>query len=262
MRVLTTCHECIWGIGHERGSRSQEELSVAHDAAIQYVRGTAEIANVVTCSKGHRFVLIVQDLGHAMLFERALVHLVDGNARDALLDGYTALEMFLALVPVRARYDREKGAKVSVIRTELASALKTSDRAMGAAMVTASLLTGKAPPSVPSSLSQARNEAVHQGKSPTLAKAEEHLVAIAKIVRAFEDALDAQQCVNEAPFAVALMGTALEELLQRDAAAKGLKVTTGSLGTALAAQNPTGVREPLQEHINSLRSGNALLTVR
>ena len=87
-------------------------------------------------------------------------------------------------------------------------------------------------------------------------------MAIANIVRAFEDALDSQQCVNEAPFTVALMRAGLEELLQRDATAKDLKVSTRSMGTALAAQNPSGVREPLNEHINRIRNGKALLRVR
>ena len=263
MRVLTTCFRCVWGpdLDHTT-NRSQEELLAAHNAATQYVRVVAEPVSVVNCEKGHRFVLFVQDLGHAMLFERALFHLVDGNARDAVLDGYTALEMFLALVPVRARYDREKGAKISAIRSELAPALKTSDRAMASAMATVSLLTGKAPPSIPNALSEARNQAVHQGKSPALAKAEEHLVTIANVVGAFEDALDSQQCVNDPPFDSALAFTSVEELYQRDATAQGLKVASTSLATALAAHKITGVREPLQERIKRLKNGEALLTLR
>lgn len=197
-----------------------------------------------------------------MLFERALFHVVDGNARDAVLDGYTALEMFFALVPVRARYDREKGANVSGIRKELATALKSSDRAMAAAMTTASLLTGKAPPKIPDALSATRNEAVHQGKFPPLAKAEEHLVTIANIVNAFEDALDSQPCVNEHPFTRALMFASLEDLRQRDAAAKDLPVTTAGLGTVLGADRDRNQREPIQERIKGLKSGRALLRLR
>ena len=68
------------GADDDRSNRSAEELSAALAAAIQYVRGSAEVASVVNCSKGHRFVLLVQDLGYALLFERALFHLVDGSA--------------------------------------------------------------------------------------------------------------------------------------------------------------------------------------
>jgi hypothetical protein len=48
-----------------------------------------------------------------MLYERALQRLAEGATRDAVLDAYTALDMYLSHVPARARYDREKVAVAS-----------------------------------------------------------------------------------------------------------------------------------------------------
>jgi len=68
---------------------------------------------VTKCPQGHPIALIFQASGWARLFERALRRVAANDPRDAVLDAYTAFEMYIAEVPIRARYDREKGADPS-----------------------------------------------------------------------------------------------------------------------------------------------------
>jgi hypothetical protein len=52
-----------------------------------------------TCRAGHEYTVVVTTVGHAVLYERALQRLADEDWRDAVLDSYTALDMYFATVP-------------------------------------------------------------------------------------------------------------------------------------------------------------------
>ena len=87
-----------------------------------------------------------------------------------MIDAHTALEMFLAHVPVRAIYDRTIGAVPSEIRKTLKAAqlLNNFERTFGAAIGMAALVGVSGPVRVPFDKTRnIRNEAVHMGVEPS-----------------------------------------------------------------------------------------------
>jgi hypothetical protein len=164
---------------------------------------STQIGTVVVCPQGHRQFIIIQEPGYALLFERALQNLTKGLMRDAVLDAYTAFDMFLGHVPARARYDREPGASPMRIREEMKQSTQYSERALGAALAMASLVSGHPPPKIDSKLQKIRNEAIHQGKYPTGEEAEWVCFEVERLVRDFEAALAKQPCANAQSYALA-----------------------------------------------------------
>jgi hypothetical protein len=163
---------------------------------------TTEPASQVTCPRGHVSFVAVQDAPYALLYERALQRLSRGLARDAILDAYTAFEMFLVHVVVRARYDREPGASPTQLMSELSDALKTSDRCLAGALVAASIACGGPPPKVPGRLQEMRNRAIHRGEHPSIKEAEEACFTIERLVREFEGCLSKTPRVNAGAYAL------------------------------------------------------------
>jgi hypothetical protein len=139
-----------------------------------------------SCPKGHSTSLVFQGGALGLLYERALQRLAKDATRDAVLDAFTALEMYLATVPERVRFEAQAGANLDTIREELKPAVKTSERATAAALVAIAIRSGKKPPSIPSWLNQTRNEATHQGLHPDAKDAEKLVLDVARIVREFE----------------------------------------------------------------------------
>ena len=73
----------------------------------------------------------------------------DGDWRDAVLDAYTALDMYMSTVPVRARYDGDASLlpiDIVRLREELKFSTSDANKALGAAFAVASVVSGKRPP--------------------------------------------------------------------------------------------------------------------
>lgn len=161
------------------------------------VPSTTQRGILTECPNGHKLAIVLQASGWARLFERGLKRLVLGDTRDAILDAYTAFEMYLSDVPARVRYDREKGASPAALREELKPATARSECAIGAARAAASLATGK--PAITWSekdTTAVRNRAIHAGAYPSEEEAEKLCLEVGRVILAFEDALDALPCVN------------------------------------------------------------------
>ncbi len=112
MRVEASCVTCHKQINKEMVERG-EGVRVTESERLQVPMTTSPVA-VLRCQQNHETLYMVQDGPYAMLYERALRRLVLNEPRDAVIDAYTAFEMFLSHVPVRARYDREAAGKPSI----------------------------------------------------------------------------------------------------------------------------------------------------
>ncbi|WP_394845221.1 hypothetical protein LZC95_50360 [Pendulispora brunnea] len=147
-----------------------------------------------TCDKGHGFNVAIAAPAYALLYERALQRLSTGDLRDAVLDAYTALDMYLPNVPLRARYESDKTLTprdIPGLRSELKKhATRHSERAIGAALAVVSVVSGKAPPHFDRSLSEIRNDAIHAGIYPDREAAEEMIFRIATLILEFESLLN------------------------------------------------------------------------
>jgi hypothetical protein len=170
MRVSVSCPVCT-GAAMERGD-SPEELGRAFDDRVTALVTHERVASV-RCRVGHPFVVVVADPTHALVFERGLQRLADGDLRDAVLDAYTAMEMYMPTVPVRARYDRDRSLMpkdILRLRKELKFITGDANRALGAALAVASVVSNKPPPVFDTTVSKLRNDAVHAGKYPSKRK--------------------------------------------------------------------------------------------
>jgi hypothetical protein len=161
---------------------------------------------IVTCTRGHTFQVQLNDPTYALFYERALQRFVEKEWRDAVLDAYTALDMFLTTVPVRARYDRDPNLApndIHRLREELAPATNRSEKAIGAALAVISVVSGGAPPKLKSDLQNIRNDAVHAGRYPTQKNAEFVIFEVESVVVAMEEALDKASVGRDPPFNLA-----------------------------------------------------------
>lgn len=162
---------------------------------------TTERGTVVTCDVGHKWLYVAQASGWALLFTRAVRRVAVGNRRDAVLDAYTAFEMYLSQVPARARYDRELGAGARALIDDMSKVVKRAEPALGAARAVASLVSASSPISwKDEKTSTLRNNAVHAGKYPSQDEAEACCEEVARLILAFEAALAKGGCVNPRPF--------------------------------------------------------------
>lgn len=156
---------------------------------------------VTRCPSNHVQAVLFQSPGWARLFERGMRRIASEANRDGVIDAYTAFEMYLAHVPVRARYDREVGAKPEALRAELKPVLSTTDRAIASARMAASLIAKGAPPLWNDQwTAHVRNDAVHSGKHPQTDVAKRLCREIVTAIGAFEAVLAQQACVNDIPF--------------------------------------------------------------
>jgi hypothetical protein len=203
MRLLVVCPQCVRD-AVER-SAAHQEIQALWEAPVAVTITTAP-GGSGSCARGHPFRIHVNDPGYAVLYERALQRLAAGEWRDAVLDGYTALDMYLATVPLRARYDCDRAlmpSDLAEVRLELSQATKTSERALGAALAVASVVSGRSPPKFPSKLQELRNEAIHQGKYPSPVEAEHAVFQVEELVVAIEERLDVGAVGRDPPFRLA-----------------------------------------------------------
>jgi hypothetical protein len=146
----------------------------------------------VNCRNGHLLGVWIGEPAYALVFERALQRLVDGDWRDVVLDAYTALDMYLPTVPVRARYDRDRslGPKdIPRLREQLRFSTSESQKSLGAGLAVASVVSGKPPPEFDSKLARFRNKAIHAGEYPDPKDAEWAVLEVERIVTSIDELL-------------------------------------------------------------------------
>jgi hypothetical protein len=254
---------------HELGKRTPaswqafERIDREGWESVRGARVTTEIAQLHRCTQNHDFMVHLQDGGYAILFERGLERLAQGRTRDAVIDGYSAFEMFLSWLVLGCAFDRRypltiplDQAPLEPLREELKPAIKTAERATGAALALAAALSGKAPPKIPSKLSELRNEAVHAGNYPTDKQAEDACLAIEKLVVEFRQ-LVPQAFDEGTPPIFSRFGMAL--LLESRRRALGtrpqVQTTSYSLSTVLATDATPGARTAT-DRLKEYRSGD------
>lgn len=160
-----------------------------------------------TCPEGHVFNLRIAEPAYALVFERGLQRLVDSDERDAIVDAYTAMDMYMPTVPVRARYDQDSKlthSDISTLRQQLRVATSDANKALGAALAVASAVSGQAPPKFNDKLSALRNRAVHAGEYPTPKEAEWGIAEVERIVTSIDDLLTLAAPNRNPPFRLAV----------------------------------------------------------
>ena len=228
---------------------------VTPETGEMHIRLTTDPVVVATCFHGHKSVLAILDGAYALLFERALQRLVTGNTRDAVVDAYTAFEMYLAQVPARARYDREAEASAQRIRRELDGVSRYAERALGAALAVISLIDGQPPPKVdPRKTTELRNRSVHAGYYPTDAEAEALCVEISRIISEFDRRFEAQGCVNPTTYWQSTIDDEIRQSRERHGI-EALPTVVAHFGTELASNRaPNRSTFSLEERISEYRS--------
>lgn len=202
------------------------------------VRLTSEPVALAECQNGHRSLLYALDGAYALLFERALQRIAIGSPRDAIIDAYTAFEMYLAHLPARARYDREKGASPMKLRDEMKQATGRAEPALGAALATVSIVSSRPPPKiVADATTNLRNRAVHSGHHATDQEAEAMCLEIERLVGEFEDGMSTNGRVNEQWYWDATIGEEIQATISKCGWA-GIPSVGRQLATVLALTRP------------------------
>jgi len=208
---------------------------ITPETGLVEVRLTIEPITIAKCLHGHRTVLAILDGGYALLFERALQRLVTGNTRDAAIDAYTALEIYLSHVPARARYHREGGASPRQLSQEMEAVSKYAERSLGAALAIISVMTGAPPPRFDADrTTKLRNRAVHAGYYPTEPEAEALCVEVERTVSEVDKRFEAIPCVNQMTYWEAAINEEIASLRER-LGVRDLPTVLAHFGTVLAS---------------------------
>ena len=204
MRLAVSCPACISGAIDRNAS--PEEMRRIHNERVA-AQITHERSTVATCRNNHTFGIVVGEPAFALVFERGLQRLVDGDLRDAVLDAYTGLDMYTPIVPVRARYDSDRslGPKdIPRLRKELGFTSSDANKALGAAFAVASVVSGKPPPKFNSKLARLRNEAIHAGHYPSAEDAKWAILEVERIVTELDELLGQVDPDRDPPFRLAV----------------------------------------------------------
>lgn len=249
MRIATSCPVCVRSVIERPASNEdrQETFEKRIEVLITHKRSGHGV-----CAKGHAFILRVAEPAYALVFDRALQRLVDGDERDAVIDAYTALDMYMSTVPVRARYDRDPRlthAHISSLRQELSFATSDASKALGAGFAVASVVSGQPPPKFPTKLAQLRNHAVHAGEYPTQKEAEWAITEVERIVTSIDDLLTAAAPDRNPTFRLAAQ---VADFPSQDSDSDGA-VTVGLSAVLSGASEP---REKAVERIARYRTGD------
>lgn len=240
MLACGICSSTELGTGPLRPDATPEEapeVLVSHEGAAHF-----------TCPRGHSNVHVFQGWAYGLLYERALQRLAEGATRDAVLDAFTALEMYLATVPERVRFEAHPGARLEEVRRQLQPAVKTSERATAAALIAISIRSGKEPPAIPNWLNETRNEATHAGKYPDPDRAEKVVLEIARVVKEFESLFKGAPVSVDATYAHAAFGFTHTQQQQKHPDAKRWTVYLPLVLDALYEGKTIDAKEQLEEY--------------
>lgn len=216
---------------------------------------THERFAAATCEEGHKFTFGTSEPSYALLYERALQRFVDGDLRDALLDAYTAFDMYMPSVPIRARYDADPQLGVGDIerlRKEFKPVTKDATSAGAAGLAAVAVQTRSAPPNFDTKLSGLRNRAVHAGQYPTPDEAEWAILEVERLVTTIDDMLTAAAPDRDPSFREAVEWTDFRGSQPGTAGHVSLSFSTVLSGTMLP-------RESVRRRLERYRSGELAL---
>jgi hypothetical protein len=238
MRLSVRTHYTCLTCSAEQRAKGLTQWEVTPETGGSEVRLTSEPVALNECKNGHRSVLVFLDGAYALVFERALQRVAIGSPRDAVMDAYTAFEMFLAHVPARARYDREKGASPLKLLEETKAATKDAQRSLGGALATVSIVSRRPPPKVNEEKTTAlRNRAVHAGVHPSDDDAAAMCLEIERLISEFEECLAVHPCENSQPYWDALVHEEAQAVIAKRGWV-GLPTLTRIGATVLAMTRP------------------------
>jgi hypothetical protein len=192
MRLPSGCPICIFEEVDD-AIAAGEAIDPEELAHTPFPRVTVtDTVSVVTCENGHEFIYAIQDGAYALFFERGLRRFALGQFRDAILDAYTALEMYLSHAPVIAAFHANGGTKKpSELREQIGEGiLGLTERCWGATAVAVFLRTGKSAPQPSSSITKIRNDAAHAGVYPSEQQAKKLIVYVATTIIDIANAID------------------------------------------------------------------------
>jgi hypothetical protein len=248
MRVSAECPVCL-GAALARNAPPAELQRLSQERVEGFI--THERSAAVTCLNGHRFGVVVTEPAYALVFERGLQRLIDGELRDAVLDVYTALDMYMPTVPVRARYDRDLSLcpkDIPRLRKEFGFSAADANKALGAAFAVAAVVSGKPPPKFDSKLSKLRNRAVHAGEYPTAEEAEWAAFEVERIVATLTEMLNEVAPNRDPSFRLAVSMIDFPVVDPRPAA----NASVGIFGVLSEATTP---RETVKRRLDRYRNG-------
>ncbi|WP_437625457.1 hypothetical protein [Sorangium sp. So ce1151] len=248
MRVSSNCPVCV-SAAAARNAPPAEIQRLCEQRVEGFI--THERSVAVTCLSGHRFGIVITEPAYALVFERGLQRLVNGELRDAVLDMYTALDMYMPTVPVRARYDRDASLTLKDIprlRKEFGFAVSDANKALGAAFAVAAVVSGKSPPKFDSKLSKLRNRAVHAGEYPTAEEAEWAAMEVERIVTTLMDMLNEAASDRDPSFRLAVSMVDFPVVEPRP-------VASMSLGLGAVLSEATTPRETVRRRLERYRNG-------
>lgn len=207
----------------------------------------------IECDKDHRVIYAFQGGAHALLYERALQRLADDAPRDAILDAYTAFEVFMQMVVERCVFEAQTSVTLDDVRAQLGYVFKSSERTLGAALVAVATRTGSAPPKIPGDIQNLRNDATHRARYPSVPQAEKAILAIGGLIRDFDALLDAVPTARTEQYKI------LAAVEPQISARRGdPTVTISSIGMSLVLA-PLGTRVEPAQRLEEYRDGRGLL---
>lgn len=133
------------------------------------------------CDLGHKFVYIIQSPDHCILFELAIMALLDGYNREAVATFATALERYYEAVVKGILI--KNGLSFDSVDNAWKPMSKQSERQLGAFIGLFSAITHQLPILLTNSETEKRNDCVHRGRIPSKSEALSFGARVHKIIQ-------------------------------------------------------------------------------
>ena len=251
MKLQITCMQCF----HEQGQPSDELTLVElhNDGLLSAV-----------CSQGHSTFTALQEQKYEILFEIAVMALLDGYPREAATGMAAALERFYEFV-IRVICTK-RGINDSIFIDVWKSVTNQSERQLGAYIFAYLLESGNVPPTIddtkPLNVGKQswkvrtwkdfRNNVVHKGYMPST----DETIAYGELVFNHIKELHAwlEENCNDA-----LDKVSFKNLILASKGANGKQVVTMSIPTLLSRTRQRPITQSLKDAIETLKSYNHMI---
>lgn len=173
MKILTTCTKC----GFET---VQPETFSLDRFVVMPVEVNSEGFYELECPRGHKSVTWVQNEQFELLFDSAVLALLDGYSREAVSSFAASLERFHEYC-IRVIYNNKENNNDEFEKI-WKSMSKQSERQLGAFYMAYLSEFKKAPPIIPNRIVEFRNRVIHKGEFPSTKESESYGEFIYKYV--------------------------------------------------------------------------------
>lgn len=157
----------------------------SHPVEAEYDSGGRLIGE---CKLGHRHVYIIQSTDHAVLFELAVMALLDGYNRESVATFATALERYYEAV-VKGLLIKS-GATFDCVDETWKPLAKQSERQLGAFISLFAATAHQLPALLSNSETEIRNSCVHRGVIPSRKVAHQFGLRVHQIIKLNDALLD------------------------------------------------------------------------